>query len=118
MEESILITIKKMIGFDKDYDYFDTDLIVQINSCFSILGDLDLGPEEGFFITGEQQKWSEFIFTPSYLGMIKNYIFIKTKLVFDRPETAYAIQSLTKMAEELEWRLHMESERIKDAERG
>lgn len=117
MEESILITIKKMIGFDKDYDYFDQDLIVQINSCFAILSDLDLGPEDGFHITGKDEKWSEYTFTPSYIGMVKNYIYIKTKLVFDRPETSYAIESLTKMAAELEWRLHMESERIKDAER-
>lgn len=112
MEESILITIKKMIGFDKDYDYFDTDLVVQINSCFSTLSDLGVGPEEGFHITGKDEKWSEYIFTPIYMGMIKNYIYIKTKLVFDRPETSYAIESLSKTASELEWRLHMESERI------
>ena len=112
MEESILITIKKLIGFDKDYDYFDTDLVVQINSCFSTLSDLGVGPEEGFHITGKDEKWSEYIFTPIYMGMIKNYIYINTKLVFDRPETSYAIESLSKTASELEWRLHMESERI------
>lgn len=112
MEESILITIKKMIGFDKDYDYFDLDLVVQINSCFATLSDLGVGPEEGFHITGKDEKWSEYIFTPKYQGMVKNYIYIKTKLVFDRPETSYAIESLSKTASELEWRLHMESERI------
>lgn len=117
MEQSILNTIKKMIGFDKDYNHFDTDLIVQINSCFSILGDLDVGPPGGFYITDASNTWVEYTFSPDYIGMVKNYVYIKTKLVFDRPETSYAIESLTKMAAELEWRLHMESERLKDAQR-
>ena len=115
MERSILNTIKKMVGFDKEYTHFDLDLIVQINSCFSVLHDLGVGPEGGFYITDDKVTWDEYGIPEPYLAMVKNYVFINTKLLFDRPETSYAIQAMTKSASELEWRLHAESETIRNA---
>ena len=117
MENSILNTIKKLIGFDPLYTHFDLDIIVQINSCFSTLHDLGVGPVEGFFITDDKVTWDEYEISEPYLGMVKTYVYINTKLLFDRPETSYAIQAMTKAASELEWRLHAESEMIRNASR-
>lgn len=113
---SILLNIKKMIGFDKEYTYFDRDLIININSCFATLHDLGVGPDQGFQITDKDDIWQDYSVSEPYLSMVKQYVYIKTKLVFDRPETSYAIQAMQSHASELEWRLHSESEYTRDAE--
>ena len=104
--DSILNSVKKAIGFDSDYDVFDDDLIMHINSTFSVLNQLGIGPKDGFFIEDDSSVWSDFLDGPKpTLNMVKSYIYIKTKLQFDRPETSYAIQAMEKQASEYEWRL-------------
>lgn len=113
-EASILTEIKKMIGFEQDYTVFDTDLIIQINSCFSTLRSLGVGPDEGFIITGTSETWSSYTIDQAHLANVKNFVFMKTKMVFDRPETSYAISAMERNIKEIEWRLFMESENKAD----
>lgn len=102
--ESILLTIRQMIGPSASYSVFDTDLIVNINSAFSRLCQLGVGPSEPFAITGEDETWDEFI-TNSYQQEIKQYVYLKTKLVFDPPASSTVLNAYEKQIEMLEWTL-------------
>lgn len=109
MEESILTSIKEMIGpLD---DVFDTDLIIHINSVFMILRQLGVGPAEGFIIEDDSTTWSDFI--PSddirFEG-VKTYMYLKTQMVFDPPSSSILKECKQKMIEELEWRLNSEAD--------
>lgn len=111
MNESILTTIKKMLGIAEDYDAFDTDIIVNINTVFMTLTQIGVGPDKGFSIKGKDEKWSDFISEDDdNLEGVKTYIYIKVKLVFDPPTTSFVLDALKNMATELEWRLNIESE--------
>lgn len=108
--ESILLTIKKMLGLEPEYTPFDTDIIVLINSSLMRLHQLGIGPKGGFRITDDSQKWSDFINDSSCLNSIQEFIFIKTKLVFDPPATSFVISAYNDRANELEWCLMVEAE--------
>lgn len=111
MNESILTTIKKMLGIAEDYDAFDTDIIVNINTVFMTLTQIGVGPDKGFSIKSKDEKWSDFISEDDdNLEGVKTYIYIKVKLVFDPPTTSFVLEALKNMATELEWRLSIESE--------
>lgn len=102
--ESILKTIRKTIGPAEDYNYFDTDLIININSAFSRLCQLGVGPSEPFKITGEDETWSDFL-DAGYLEEIKTYISLKTKLIFDPPASGTVVNLYQQEIEKLEWLL-------------
>lgn len=102
--ESILKTIRKMIGPAEDYAYFDTDLIININSAFSRLCQLGVGPEVPFRITGEDEVWTDFM-DNGYLEEIKTYIYLKTKLIFDPPANGSVVNLYQQEIEKLEWLL-------------
>lgn len=103
-QASILKTIRRMIGPDEDYEHFDTDLIIHINSAFSRLCQLGVGPETPFKITGEDETWDEFI-DPGHQEEVKQYIFLKTKLIFDPPASSSVINVYKEEIEKLEWLL-------------
>lgn len=103
---SILNTIKHMIGPSEGYDYFDTDLIIHINSAFGILTQLGVGPTSGFFITDDSAEWSDFV-SDARLEMVKTYVFLKVKLAFDPPQNGSLMSSLKEQIAELEWRLNV-----------
>lgn len=102
---SILLTIKKLLGNNENYTHFDVDIIVYINSVFSILNQLGVGPEEGFSISGDSEQWTDFLPEGLVLNMVKTYVEAKTKLFFDPPDRGPVIESLNKVIAELEWRL-------------
>ena len=121
MDESILISIKKMLGLTEEYDHFDQDIIIYINSAFMTLKQLNVGPSDGFSINDKTAVWRDFISggvtTISYdgssqravsLGAIQGYIYTKVKLIFDPPQSSFAIEALNKIANEYEWRLNLE----------
>ena len=108
--ESILITIKKMLGPSYDEESFDTDIIIHINSCFTTLRQLGIGPSNGYRITTKDQVWSEFIKNEEMLDSVKTYIYIKTKLVFDPPTNSSLLNAFEKQYKELEWRLNISVE--------
>lgn len=110
VEDSILKTIKQMLMLGPAEDAFDTDLIIHINSVFATLLQLGIGPDLGFRITGEDEKWTEFLDGEDHIDSVKTYTYIKVKLVFDPPPTSFAITSFQEMAREIEWRINVHRE--------
>ena len=104
--DSILTSVKKMLGIAEEYDHFDADLIMHINSVLTILGQLGVGPDEGFFIEDDEAEWTDFMPDMSNLQFIKTYVYQKVKLLFDPPQSASAIEALNRSISELEWRIN------------
>ena len=107
MDESILVSIKKLLGIAEDYDYFDQDIVMHINAAFMVLTQLGIGPSEGFLITDDTDTWSDFIDDATNLGSIQSYVYMKVKLMFDPPQNSFTVDSMTKLVNELEWRLNI-----------
>lgn len=105
--ESILISIKKLLGINADYEHFDSDLIIHINSVFMILNQLGVGPPEGFTITNSSSTWSDFVSDTTKIESIKTYIYLKVRLVFDPPQSSAVLSSMERTISELEWRLNV-----------
>lgn len=111
--ESILTSIKKLLGIDAGYEHFDPDLIMHINSVFSILTQLGVGPPNGFSITGDSEKWNDFIAKePNNFSLVKSYMHLKVKLLFDPPLGSAVIESINKQISEFEWRLNIAAESV------
>lgn len=107
MDDSILISIKKLLGIAEDYTQFDSDLIMDINSVFTILTQLGVGPVEGFSIEGKYDVWYDFIQDESKLELVKSYMHLKVKLLFDPPLSSAVMNSMTQLISEFEWRLNV-----------
>ena len=105
--ESILTSIKKLLGITEEHDYFDPDLIMHINSVFMILTQLGVGPSEGFRIEDDTATWDEFIPEDQNLELVKSYMHLKVKLLFDPPLSSAVIESMKQMINEFEWRLNV-----------
>lgn len=109
MEDSILKTIKKMLGVDPNKTSpFDTDIMLDINTTFSILSQLGVGPSAGFKITGDTETWSFYTNDDVKLEMVKTYVFMKVKLMFDPPLSSAVTEVYNKQIAELEWRLNVQ----------
>lgn len=109
--DSILNSIKKLIGMDPEYTQYDTDLIVYINSMFAILKQVGVGPENGFSISDDSATWDEYL--PDYdknFEFVKTYIQQRVKLVFDPPLTSSVLDAMKETIKELEWRLNIAGE--------
>lgn len=114
MSDSILVTIKKLLGISEECDSFDTDLVIFINSAFLALNQLGVGPEEGYGITGPDETWNAFLDYTEKLTLYdtQNYIFLKTKLLFDASSLSSAyLEAINKMIAEYEWRMKLQGER-------
>ena len=105
--DSILNSIKKLLGIAEDYTNFDNDLIMHINSVFMILNQLGVGPKDGFTITNEKDVWNDFIKDTKNIESIKSYIYLKVKLMFDPSASSVVTESINKTISELEWRLNV-----------
>ena len=110
--DSILNSIKKLLGISEEYKHFDPDLIMHINSVMSILTQLGVGPSEGFFINDETSTWDDFIEDNVNLDLVKSYMHLKVKLLFDPPLSSAVMESMNRMISEFEWRLNAEAESI------
>ena len=112
MNDSILQSIKKLLGLDTTYTDFDQDIIIHINSVFMILRQLGVGPEEGYKITDANNTWSEFMDDDIFIESVKSYIYLKVRLMFDMPQNSSLVQAIQTQITELEWRLcEVETER-------
>lgn len=106
--ESILTSIKKLLGIAEEYKHFDTDIIMHINSAFSVLTQLGVGPEEGFRIEDASTEWSEFLYDDPRLEMVRTYVYLKVKQVFDSNSSSSAvIEAINRQIQELEWRINV-----------
>lgn len=111
--DSILTSIKKLLGIDEGYDHFDADLIMHINSILAILTQLGVGPESGYLITDKNATWDEFIPNSPKLGFVKSYMHLKVRLLFDPPLGSAVIEAIQRQISELEWRIQVETDSIK-----
>ena len=107
---SILLEIKQSIGLSEQETIFDSDIIMYINSAFLNLFQLGVGPSIGFYISDKTKTWNEFTTDLNILGYIKTYIFIKTKLLFDPPQTSFVLEALERQIQQIEWRLNVQAE--------
>jgi hypothetical protein len=110
MEQSILTSTKKILGIAEDYTVFDLDIITHINSAFSTLTQLGVGPAEGFMIDDEGETWTEFIEDDLQYNAVKSYVFLRVRQLFDPPTTSYLISATERQIQELEWRLNVHRE--------
>ena len=110
MDDSILATIKKMLGLENDYTPFDTDVIVNINAALMTLSQLGVGPREGFVVCGYDEQWCDFVNDEAKLGAVKTYVYLKVKMVFDPPTNSFVMDAMKQQAEEIGWRLNAQAE--------
>jgi hypothetical protein len=108
--ESILTSIKKFLGIDAEYDHFDPDIIMHINSVFSDLWQMGVGPFEGFEIEDDTTSWEDFLEGSRKFNSVKSYMEIRVKLLFDPPSSAAALEALQRQADKWEWRLNVAAE--------
>lgn len=105
MEESILGEIKELLNVPSGDPSFDADIRIHINSALAILRQVGIGPEEGYMISGLNNVWQEFVTDISDLSMVKQYVYAKTKKIFDPPASATVAAALDACINEVEWRL-------------
>lgn len=107
--DSVLNSIKKLLGIQESYTIFDADLIMHINSTFAMLNQIGIGPKEGFMIEDSYTTWDEYI-TQANESMVKSYIYLKVRLLFDPPSNNSLTESINRQLSELEWRLYLEGD--------
>jgi hypothetical protein len=107
MTDSILTSIKKNLGIDEAYEVFDPDILIYINSAFSTLTQLGVGPAEGFMIEDKEATWDTFLGTDPRLNAVKTYVQLRVKMLFDPPQTSYLIEAMKQQIQEHEWRLNV-----------
>ena len=106
--ESILTSIKKLLGIAEEYEHFDNDIIMHINSVFMILTQLGVGPSKGFVITDSSASWDDFLPEGGEkLQAVKTYMYMKVRLMFDPPTSSAVMESMNRMINEFEWRLNV-----------
>lgn len=108
MDNSILITVRKALGIPSEYDGFDTQVVLAINTAIMTLSQLGIGPIGGLVVTGIDQTWADLYAGVSNIEAVKSYILLKTRLEFDPPQTAHLVNAITTQIDELVWRLMVE----------
>lgn len=108
--DSILTSVKFMLGITEDYEYFDSIIIIHINSVFNILTQLGAGPETGFQIEDKYALWSDFTSDEVLLNTVKTYMYLKVRLLFDPPTSSVMLDSTRNLVSELEWRINITAE--------
>jgi len=109
-KNSILNSVKNALGVGTDYDPFDAELIMHINSVFSTLHQLGVGPATPFSISDKDDVWDTFIGSNSAIESVKTYVYAKVKLIFDPPPNSFGIAAFEKICQEYEWRLNVQGE--------
>lgn len=113
LEDSILESVKKLLGAGPDYAVFDPDIIMGINAAFGTLHQLGVGPSDGFAITDEHDQWSDFLTAGSIFDEVRTYVFMRVKLIFDPPSSSFVLDSYKEQIKELEWRLTVKAEEFR-----
>lgn len=111
MEQSILKSTKRVLHLNPDDDSFDLDIIMRINSAFSDLNDLGVGPDDGFEIEDDTTEWADYLIDdPVQLNSIRNFVLLKTRLGFDPPSTGFLLTSAENQLKEIETRISIRRE--------
>jgi len=110
MGTSILTSTKKLLGISEAYTHFDLDVITTINSVFSTLNQLGVGPANGFSIVDKTDEWEDYIDDANKLNLVKSYVYMKVRVIFDPPSTGFVLSAVQEQIKEAEWRLNVFSE--------
>jgi len=110
--DSILDSVKKVIGFDFTYTAFDLDITIAINSVFSDLQQVGVGPPTGFAITDNTALWSSYTPRSDILNMAKLYMFLKVRMAFDPPPTSFALEAIQKQIDEHVFRINIAADKM------
>ena len=109
--DSILLSVKKVLGVDADCSDFDTDILIHLNSVLAVVQQLGVGPEDGYFVDGVSQTWDDYLGGSSvHVNMVKSYICAKVRLLFDPPMSSAVADSLNRICNEFEWRANVAAE--------
>lgn len=106
MDSSILTSIKKLLGIAEEDTSFDQDIIMHINTVFAILAQLGVGPANGFSIKDDGAIWSDYLGNATNLELVKSYIYMKVRSMFDPPTSSILADAMNKNISELEWRIN------------
>lgn len=107
MEESILKSIRSLLVGNEEDTSFDTDLIFAVNAAFSNLVQMGVGSTEGFRITGEDETWDDILGDSVLLEQVKEYVQLRTRIIFDPPTSSSVIEAYNKEITEREWRINI-----------
>ena len=114
LTDNILTSIKKMLGIDAEYTHFDADITMHINSAFSTLTQIGVGPTDGFSIESGEETWDQFITEGgNRFSMVKSYVYLKVRLLFDPPASSAVIDAIKQQIAEYEWRLFVAADPAK-----
>lgn len=105
-KDSILLSIKKLLGLTDDYNEFDDDIIMHINTVLANLVQIGVGPKDGYFIEDENAKWNDFLPDINTLHQVKSFVYLKVRLLFDPPSNSVLTDSINRQIAELEWRMY------------
>lgn len=106
MENSILTSTKKILGVDESYDVFDLDILTHLNSAFATLQQLGLGPADGFTVEDAEMQWADYTdVSVAVRNMIRTYVFLRVRMLFDPPGTSFLLKAMQDQIRESEWRL-------------
>lgn len=106
MSDSVLTDTKKILGLASDYTVFDLDIVTHINATFSTLNQLGVGPLEGYFISDETDTWDGLNLPDNQLSMVKSYLYLSVRFLFDPPSTSFLIEAQQNQIRQFEWRLN------------
>lgn len=111
--DSILLTIKKMLGLDAEYKVFDPEIVAYINSAFGTLHQLGVGPKTQFSILNEDDVWGDFLTAGEDINEVRTYIYLRVRLLFDPPSSSFVLNSFSEQIKELEWRLVVKTDELR-----
>lgn len=110
VNDSILNSIKKLIGPGVEHTFFDQDLITHINTAFFVLSQLGVGPSTPFTISSDSETWADFMSDEAKFRAVVDYVYLRVRQIFDPPTNSFVVSSLEKQQNELEWRLNVMAE--------
>ena len=105
--ESILDSIKHLLGIGADDTNFDTELLIHINGALMIVNQLGVGPEDGYSIVDKNNKWEEFILGQKNLELVKTVVYLRTRLTFDPPQNSFLVKAIEEQIKEYDWRIEI-----------
>lgn len=107
--ESILSSVKKMLGIAPEYGAFDPEIIMHINSVFMVLNQLGVGPKTPFRIENAIPVWEDFL-PLGDIDAVRSYMYLRVKTLFDPPQNGSVQQAYDAQVKELEWRMYTMAE--------
>lgn len=104
MSDSVLLSIKQMLGISPEDTSFDVNVIMSINTALTILMDLGLTEVEDQIVI-DDMTWDDLLGGRTDIEYVKTYVYQKVKMIFDPPTSTAAIDAMQRSISELEWRI-------------